>query len=120
MHMELLIDKINTIYESINIYFGLVVYDAAYKDYAVDLFKRLSALDYPVCMYNTGRINQNNYRLYFVSDLQLAMFSLYWGPMFKNTNFIVVIGDTLFDNVKLMIKNFQDPEYRVVINASGT
>lgn len=117
--IDSLVRQIDTIYESINIHHGLVVFDDVKQHTdAKMLFDILERKDFPVFMYtDTSVIDVTRYRLFFVPRSLFPFFSMTWAQYFKLTNFMVALGLDVIHDIKCMSKKFTLPEYRVLISA---
>jgi hypothetical protein len=105
--MDFDISLIESVYESMNIYYGLIVYST----FSTDFTNKLITRDYPLKHYetipdlHTIRGDMMRYRLFYISETNLAMFLSTFGPFYKDINFVLTLGKNVNKYFKWMTRN---------------
>lgn len=102
-----LIEFIEHLFENINIYTTVILYDE--KKYNIGaLYSKLKEHDFPVCIYNT-EVNLNKYRVFIMS------YSLFSKFVTENNNITIILAlnNSIYKNIcdTLVNYNIQDKVY---------
>lgn len=101
---------LDCIYESISIYYGMIVYDDSSTLIMNSLLNTLLIKDYPVIKYDivpdifTMQDDMSKHRLFIVKDCMLALFITTLGLNINNVNFALTIGKASQDAYKILTK----------------
>lgn len=101
---------IDQIFENVNIYQSIILYNKSSYDIAHTLFLQLSDRDFPVMFYDYSNITlqtiQNHlfkYRMYFIPIENFYHHLLIWVPHFQTISLIITIGGVdVYKQYKLM------------------
>lgn len=111
---------VDCIYESMSIYYGLIIHDDC-EDALAPLAHSLMKREYPIVLYDkmpdivTSHDHMLLYRMYIINVETLPIFIHTWGSFINNINFVMTIGAKSLHNYKIFARMFSK-ENTVVVN----
>jgi hypothetical protein len=120
------IDIIHNIFENVNIYRSIVLYNNKNTDEALRIADKLTQHDYPVKVYTPNTLahyrvdaaerDQTNFRMFFIPFDELLYFFELWDKDVNDINFIMFLGKDVkikYDQIALTVMS------KFITNASN-